>query len=85
MRKKAKDVVAINKEKQKALNDASAQALNVVTNTISVLESVNKEIDSTVESIDTTVSELTTTKDELIKNKTNNETIVAKFKNHIGM
>lgn len=84
MRKKVKDVVAINKEKQKTLNDLSAQALDVVTNTINTLEFVNTEIDSTVGDIDATVNELTDTKSGLTATKTHNEAIIAKFRNLIA-
>ena len=69
-------------EKQARLSELAAQAdaaVDLVTRTISGLETVNQEIDSAVEEIDSYTAQLRQTRDKLSRNRQHNAAIIANF------
>lgn len=80
---KKKDIIAEKTARLNLLRAKSTSALNLVTNTINNLSSVNEEIDTVLDEINVAKAQLTSTENDLLETKKHNSKIVAKFQNLI--
>jgi uncharacterized coiled-coil DUF342 family protein len=71
-------------EQLQALNSESTEALDIVTNTINKLDSINTRIANVVSEIEDAEQQLTDTKNGLNKTREHNAQIMEKFRNLIG-
>lgn len=78
-----KDFIEKKQKELIALGNESQDALDMVTNTIHRLSSINDRIDVVVQEIVEAEDKLSYTREELNKNKAHNESIITKFKNLI--
>lgn len=81
---KRKDIIAEKTTRLNILKARSASALNLVTNTINNLSSVNEEIDTVLTEINEAKTKLTNTENDLLETKKHNNKIVAKFQSLIA-
>lgn len=61
------------------------EAVDLVTRTISNLESINKQLDSDMAEIDAYAKELTATRANLFKQRNNNAIIISNFSKLLGV
>ena len=78
--KKNKDFIVQKKEELVSLREMSLGAIDLITNTINRLTSINDEIDTTIVSIESAKAELDSTERDLMSTKERNEKIANKFK-----
>lgn len=78
--RKKTDIITQKKNKLVSLRDESANAMNLITNTIDKLSSINDEIDVTITDIEIAKAELEFTRQDLVETRTRNEKIANKFK-----
>ena len=75
-----KNILQEKKNKLSNLQAKSAQALDVVTNTISSLERINEDICNTIDEIEETKRDLENTAAGFTTTKSRNERIIERFK-----
>ena len=79
-KRKNKDFIAQKKAELVSLREMSAGAMDLITNTINRLSSINDEIDTTIVSIESAKVELEMTEKDLVETRTRNEKIANRFK-----
>ena len=79
-KRKNKDFIAQKKAELVSLREMSVGAMDVITNTINRLSSINDEIDTTIVSIESAKVELEMTEKDLVETRARNEKIANRFK-----
>lgn len=75
-----KDVIEQNQKILKALENESAKALDVVSNTINQLAAINERIDTTISEITEQKAKLQSTEVELNATKVHNKKVIDRFR-----
>jgi hypothetical protein len=78
--RKQKDFIVQKKAELASLREVSAGAIDLITNTIDRLSSINDEIDTTIVSIEAAKAELDLTEKDLMATRDKNEKIANRFK-----
>ena len=75
-----KDVIEQNQKTLKTLENESAKALDVVSNTINQLSAINERIDTTISEITEQKAKLQSTEVELNATKVHNKKVIDRFR-----
>lgn len=78
--RKQKDFIVQKKVELDSLRKMSSGAIDLITNTIDRLSSINDEIDTTIVSIESAKAELESTEKDLMDTRERNEKIANRFK-----
>lgn len=77
---KTKSIIEEKQQTLYELQSKSSRALDIVTSTITQLETLNEKIDTTIDEINEAKSKLQSTEDELSRTRLHNTKIIDKFR-----